>query len=310
LNGKEYSSSKSEKSRKRNSDGKKGSRKDPKSGKKGKIPTPKTAKQYRMELEREIRQAEAEDLSIKQEGNEVQHCATFVSHYISGKRLFIKGTAENDRIPERFMPIQQAHEIDDVLLYRYAEENDLLFHPEIREVFSLGDYIRNSLDKPETSSSAQSYSMSEAENLRSTSLQFSAPRQNSEYSTKGIQQEIERPKRPKYSTKEIHGSKGSANLANSPTKKSGAHTPRDEAISPRSETELPSEGNPPPSIAKRSQRKEKSDHLIEHMGIDPLGGAKKKRTDHLIEHMGIDPLGGAKKEEGEQKRGRGTSRKS
>jgi hypothetical protein len=46
------------------------------------------------------------------------------------------------------------------------------------------------------------------------------------------------------------------------------------------------------------------------MGIDPLGGAKKKRTDHLIEHMGIDPLGGAKKEEGEQKRGRGTSRKS
>jgi hypothetical protein len=32
---------------------------------------PKTAKQYRMELEREIRQAEAEDLSIKQEGNEV-----------------------------------------------------------------------------------------------------------------------------------------------------------------------------------------------------------------------------------------------
>ena len=310
LNGKEYSSSKSEKSRKRNSDGKKGSRKDPKSGKKGKIPSPKTAKQYRMELEREIRQAEAEDLSIKQEGNEVQHCATFVSHYISGKRLFIKGTAENDRIPERFMPIQQAHEIDDVQLYRYAEENDLLFHPEIREVFSLGDYIRNSLDKPETSSSAQSYSMSEAENSRSTSLQFSAPRQNSEYSTKGIQQEIERPKRPKYSTKEIHGSKGLANLAYSPTKKSGAHTPRDEAISPRSETELPSEGNPPPSIAKRSQRKEKSDHLIEHMGIDPLGGAKKKRTDHLIEHMGIDPLGGAKKEEGEQKRGRGTSRKS
>jgi hypothetical protein len=46
------------------------------------------------------------------------------------------------------------------------------------------------------------------------------------------------------------------------------------------------------------------------MGIDPLGGAKKKRTDHLIEHMGIDPLGGAKKEEGEQKRGRGTSQKS
>jgi hypothetical protein len=114
LNGKEYSSSKSEKSRKRKSDEKKGSRKDPKTGEKGKIQNPKTAKQYRMELEREIRHAEAEELSTKQEGNEVQHCATFVSHYISGKRLFIKGTAENDKIPERFMPIHQAYETDDV----------------------------------------------------------------------------------------------------------------------------------------------------------------------------------------------------
>ena len=71
LNGKEYSSSKSDKSRKRKADEKKGSKKDPKKREKGKTNNPKTAKQYRMELEREIRQAEAEDLSIKQEGNEV-----------------------------------------------------------------------------------------------------------------------------------------------------------------------------------------------------------------------------------------------
>ena len=69
LNGKEYSSSKSDKSRKRKADEKKGSRKDPRKREKGKILNPKTAKQYRIELEREIRQAEAEDLSIKQEGN-------------------------------------------------------------------------------------------------------------------------------------------------------------------------------------------------------------------------------------------------
>jgi hypothetical protein len=89
LNGKEYSSSKSDKSRKRKADEKKVSKKDPKKREKGNTNNPKTAKQYMMELEREIRQAEAEDLSIKQKGNEVQHCSTFVSHYIPGKRIFI-----------------------------------------------------------------------------------------------------------------------------------------------------------------------------------------------------------------------------
>jgi hypothetical protein len=75
------------------------------------------------------------DLPIKHEGDEVHHRATFVSHYISGKCLFVKGTTEKDNIPERFMPIQQAYETDDSQLYRYAEENDLLFRPKIREVF-------------------------------------------------------------------------------------------------------------------------------------------------------------------------------
>ena len=103
-----------------------------------------------MELGREILQAESEDLSIKEDGNGIRHCATFVNHYMSGKRLFVKGSAENDKIPERFMPIQQAYETDDVQLYRYAEENDLLFHPEIREVFSLGDYIRDASKIQET----------------------------------------------------------------------------------------------------------------------------------------------------------------
>jgi hypothetical protein len=85
----------------------------------------------------------------------------------------VKGTAENDMIPERFMPIQQAYETDDVQLYRYAEENDLLFHLEIREVFSLGDYIKDSSERPETFSSDQTYSMNDARKLRNTSLQFS-----------------------------------------------------------------------------------------------------------------------------------------
>ena len=58
------------------------------------------------------------DLPIKHEGDEVHHRATFVSHYISGKCLFVKGTTEKDNIPERFMPIQQAYETDDVQLYR------------------------------------------------------------------------------------------------------------------------------------------------------------------------------------------------
>jgi hypothetical protein len=122
LNGKEYSSSKSDKSRRKKADEKKRSKKEAKKREKDNTNNPKTAKQYlqnlRMELEREIRQAEAMDLSIKQEGDEVQHCATFVSHYISGKRLFVKGTTEKDKIPERFMPIQQAYETDDVQLYR------------------------------------------------------------------------------------------------------------------------------------------------------------------------------------------------
>jgi hypothetical protein len=45
-------------------DEKKGSKKEPKKREKGNTNNPKTAKQYRMELEREIRQAEAMDLSI------------------------------------------------------------------------------------------------------------------------------------------------------------------------------------------------------------------------------------------------------
>jgi hypothetical protein len=234
-----------------------------------------------MELEREIRQAKAEDLPIKQESNEVQHCATIVSHYISGKRLFVKGTAENDKIPERFMPIQQAYETDDVQLYRYAEENDLLFHPEIWEVFSLGDYIRESSENPETTSSDQTYSMNDTRNTRITSLQFSAPCQNSEYSTKDIHQDIHRPKYPEYSTKEIHGSKGLAS-EDSPTKESGAQTPRDQDISPRSETELPSGKNPPiPSFVKSTSRYCSS---LRHLRSAACENADQLRSTDLPQH--------------------------
>ena len=41
----------------------------------------------------------------------------------------MKGTTEKDKIPERFMPIKQAYETDDVQLYRYAQENEALAVP-------------------------------------------------------------------------------------------------------------------------------------------------------------------------------------
>jgi hypothetical protein len=158
LSGKEYSSSKSDKSRKGKADEKKGSKTDPKKREKGNLHKPKTARQYRMELEREILQDESMDLLTEHEGNEVHHCATFVSHYISGKRLFMKGTTEKDKLPDGFMPIQQAYETDGVQLYRYTEENDLLFHPEIWEIFSLGDYIRDSSKMQEKAEDSIPYS--------------------------------------------------------------------------------------------------------------------------------------------------------
>ena len=359
LSEKNYSSSKSEKSRKRKFDEKKGSRKDPKSGKKGKIPTSKTAKQYRMELEREIRQAEAEDLSIKEEGNGIRHCATFVNHYISGKRLFVKGSAENDKIPERFMPIQQAYETDDVQLYRYAEENDLLFHPEIREVFSLGDYIRDASKIQETTEEhnsrlAQDDSfypgsvtgtsipaairtgdiVSEGNvqpflPLKSPSgrispvVPFRAPRKRENSARRKAKNTVESGEIPTAGAPAARaaGAKGenleissepSIRRESSPMKENGALPPQLQYISRRDGKELPTRRNSPsPSIAKYKQGKETTDHLIEHMGIDPLGGAKKKITDHLIEHMGIDPLGGAKKKEENNPEGdRGTIRES
>ena len=183
------------------------------------------------------------------------------------------------------MPIQQAYETDDVQLYRYAEENDLLFHPEIREVFSLGDDIRDLSEKPETFPSDQTRSIPAA-------IPFLAPRKrDSHHLEPSIRRKaritVESGEKPSAGApaaraagakgenlEEISSEPSIRRESNSPTKRSGALTPRDQAISPRSEKELPSEGNPPPSFAKRSQRKETTDHLIEHMGIDPLGGAK------------------------------------
>jgi hypothetical protein len=53
------------------------------------------------------------------------------------------------------------------------------------------------------------------------------------------------------------------------------------SISPRSKKELPAGKNSPlPSIAKNKQKKERTGHLIEQMGIDPLGGAKKKEENN------------------------------
>jgi hypothetical protein len=70
------------------------------------------------------------------------------------------------------MPIQQAYETDDVQLYRYAEENDLLFHPEIREVFSPGDYIR---DPSEIQEKTEEYNSHLAQDNRSTQSQLLVP---------------------------------------------------------------------------------------------------------------------------------------
>jgi hypothetical protein len=47
----------------------------------------------------------------------------------------MKGASKDSSIPQRFMPVKTAFDMDDVQLFDYCQRNELLENPEISSIF-------------------------------------------------------------------------------------------------------------------------------------------------------------------------------
>jgi hypothetical protein len=82
--------------------------------------------------------------------SEIPHFSTFTDHHCAARtnRLFIKGASKNITIPQRFMPVKTAFDMDDVQLFDYCQRNELLGNPEISSIF--GNDVSQTDSKCET----------------------------------------------------------------------------------------------------------------------------------------------------------------
>ena len=93
--------------------------------------------QLRRDLEKQILHEQSfQDQPLN---SEIPHFSTFTDHHCAAgtQRLFIKGASKDSNIPERFMPVNTAFDMDGIQLFDYYQRNDLLRNPEISEVFGL-----------------------------------------------------------------------------------------------------------------------------------------------------------------------------
>ena len=106
--------------------------------------------QLRRDLEKQILQEQAfQDQPLN---SEIPHFSTFTDHHCAAgtQRLFIKGASKDSNIPQRFMPVKTAFDIDGIQLFDYCQRNELLQNPEISEVFGLDIPPKRTLgEKPE-----------------------------------------------------------------------------------------------------------------------------------------------------------------
>ena len=94
-----------------------------------------TPKQARVALEREILADQTTRDEVFDHDRYIPDFDTFVQHHFSGNRLFIKAKSHDVSIAKRYMPISSAFELDSIQLYDYCEQQGLLTHHEIREVY-------------------------------------------------------------------------------------------------------------------------------------------------------------------------------
>jgi hypothetical protein len=93
--------------------------------------------QLRRDLEKQIHH----DQSLQDQplNTEMLYFSTFTDHHcaVGTQRLFIKGASKDSNVPQRFMPVTTAFDMDGVQLYDYCQRNDLLRNPEISIIFEL-----------------------------------------------------------------------------------------------------------------------------------------------------------------------------
>jgi hypothetical protein len=93
--------------------------------------------QPRRDLEKHILQEQSfHDQSLNLE---LPYFSTFADHHCAAdtQRLFIKGASKDSNIPQRFMHVKTAFDMDGIQLFDYCQRNDLLRYPEISEIFGL-----------------------------------------------------------------------------------------------------------------------------------------------------------------------------
>ena len=91
--------------------------------------------QLRMDLEKQILQEKS--FQNQPLNSEIPYFSTFTDHHCAAgtNRLFIKGASKDSTLPERFMPVKTAFDLDDVQLFDYCKRNELMGNPEIFSIF-------------------------------------------------------------------------------------------------------------------------------------------------------------------------------
>ena len=91
--------------------------------------------QLRMDLEKQILQEKS--FQNQPLNSEIPYFSTFTDHHCAAgtNRLFIKGASKDSTLPERFMSVKTAFDLDDVQLFDYCKRNELMGNPEIFSIF-------------------------------------------------------------------------------------------------------------------------------------------------------------------------------
>ena len=91
--------------------------------------------QMRMDLEKQILQEKS--FQNQPLNSEIPYFSTFTDHHCAAgtNRLFIKGASKDSNIPQRFMPVKTAFDMDDVQLFDYCQRNELLGNP--KNIFNI-----------------------------------------------------------------------------------------------------------------------------------------------------------------------------